>query len=66
MRILDKNEIHQHLADFYKEKYGELDTDHWFQQPAVNVCVFERDEEIITLKCHILTGEVKAMTEKRK
>ena len=36
MRILDKNEIHQHLADFYKEKYGELDTDHWFQQPAVN------------------------------
>lgn len=56
MRLLDKQEISQFLYEFYKETYGELETDKWFEQPAVNVWVFERDGKIITLKCHILTG----------
>ena len=66
MKILDKKEFQQYLETFYKEKYGERDTDHWYEQPAVNVWVFEREGEIITLKCHILTGEVEVLTERRE
>lgn len=42
---------------------GDLDTDEWHINPAVNVWVFERNGKIITLKCHIITGEIEA-TEK--
>ncbi len=63
MRSLEKQEISQFLYEFYKEKYGESETDKWFEQPAVNVWVFERDGKIITLKCHILTGKVEAKEE---
>lgn len=63
MGLLEKQEISKFLYEFYKEKYGELETDKWFEQPAVNVWVFERDGKIITLKCHILTGEVEAKEE---
>lgn len=63
MGLLEKQKISQFLYEFYKEKYGELETDKWFEQPAVNVWVFERDGKIITLKCHILTGEVEAKEE---
>lgn len=63
MRILEKQEINKFLYDFYKENYGELETDQWFEQPAVNVWVFKRDGKIITLKCHILTGKVEANEE---
>ena len=37
MGILEKQEINKFLYDFYKETYGELKTDKWFEQPAVNV-----------------------------
>ena len=63
MNILEKNEINQLLYDYYKENYGELKTDKWFEQPAVNVWVFGREEKIITLKCHILNGNVEAKEE---
>lgn len=63
MGLLEKQEISQFLYEFYKEKYGELETDKWVDQPAINVWVFERDGKIITLKCHILTGEVEAKEE---
>lgn len=63
MGLLKKQKISQFLYEFYKEKYGELETDKWFEQSAVNVWVFERDGKIITLKCHILTGEVEAKEE---
>lgn len=63
MGLLEKQKISQFLYEFYKEKYGKLETDKWFEQPAVNVWVFERDGKIITLKCHILTGEVEAKEE---
>ena len=58
MGILEKKVMNQCLYDYYKENYGELDTDKWFEQPAVNVWVFEREGKRITLKCHILTGKV--------
>ena len=63
MRILEKQEINKFLYDFYKENYGELETDQWFEQPAANVWVFKRDGKIISLKCHILTGKVEAYEE---
>ena len=63
MNILEKNEINQLLYDYYKENYGELKTDKWFEQPAANVWVFGREDKIITLKCHILNGTVEAKEE---
>ena len=63
MNILEKNMMNEHLYNYYKENYGELKTDKWFEQPAVNVWVFEREGKIITLKCHILNGTVEAKEE---
>ncbi len=57
-KILTEKQLHNRLDKYYKEHYGERDTDGWYVNPAVNVWMFERDGKIITLKCHILTGEV--------
>ena len=57
-RILEKEEINSFLKNYYIEKFGERDTDIWFEQPAVNVWLFKRDNKYIALKCHILNGEV--------
>ena len=62
-RILEKEELNNYLYKYYVENYGERDTDEWFEQPAVNVIVFKRDGKYITLKSHILTGEVTAHIE---
>ena len=64
MSLLEKQEISQYLYDYYKATYGELESDKWFEQPAVNVWVFERNGKIITLKCHVLTGKVEAKEER--
>ena len=62
--ILDK-EIHaKKLREYYLENYGEKETDIWYEKPAVNVCVFGRDNCIITLISHILTGEVNEKVER--
>ena len=58
MDFFDKEKINQSLLDFYIKKYGECESDQWFEQPAVNVVVFKRDNKIITLKCDIRTKEV--------
>lgn len=58
MVILNKQEFNNYLYEYYKEHYGERDTDTWYEQPAVNVWVFNRDGKFITLKSHMLTGEV--------
>lgn len=63
MAILEKQVFNEKLYNYYTENYGENDTDIWFEQPAVNVWVFRRDNKIITLKSHILTGEVEESTE---
>lgn len=62
-KILTEKQLHSRLNKYYKEHYGDLDTDEWHVNPAVNVWVFERNGKIITLKCHIITGEIEA-TEK--
>lgn len=63
MEVLTKLQINEILQKYYKEHYGENDTDLWYEQPATNVWVFGRDEKIITLKCHILTGTVTEKAE---
>ena len=58
MEILKKEQFNEYLSKYYKDHYGEKDTDIWYEQPAVNVWIFCRDGKFITLKSHILTGEV--------
>lgn len=62
--VFDKEIYAKHLKAFYIEHYGAKETDIWYEQPAVNVWVFGRDGKIITLKSHILTGEVTEQIEK--
>ena len=63
MRILTKDELNKKLYEYYLEHYGDKETDEWYEQPAVNVWVFRRDDKYISLKAHILTGEVEEFTE---
>lgn len=58
MAILTKEQFNSNLYKYYVEHYGERETDEWFEQSAVNVIVFKRDGKYISLKSHILTGEV--------
>ena len=58
MKVLTEKQLHNKLDKYYKKHFGERDTDGWYVNPAVNVWMFERDGKIITLQCHILTGEV--------
>ena len=58
MGILTKEQYSKYLYEYYKENFGERNTDIWYDQPAVNVWVFGRDGKIIALKSHILTGKV--------
>ena len=63
MAIIDKNIISLRLHEYYKEHYGELDSDIWFEKPAVNVWVFKREDQIITRKFDIKNGEITTKTE---
>lgn len=63
MSIFDKEMYAKKLREYYLKNYGEKETDIWYEQPAVNVWVFGRGEQIITLKSHILTGEVTEKVE---
>ena len=61
--MLTKDKLNESLSEYYKKHYGEKDTDIWYEQPAVNVWMFGRKDKIITLKSHILTGEVTEFKE---
>lgn len=65
MEILTKEQLGNNLYEYYKENYGEKETDVWYEQPSLNVWVFGRDEKIITLKCHILNGKVTEKIENK-
>ena len=53
----------EQLREYYAKHYGVLEADHWYDPPAVNVWVFRRERQIITLKCDLRTGAVEAHTE---
>ena len=61
--ILNKQQIDELLEGYYKEHYGERDSDEWCEQPAVNVWAFRREGRFISLKCHILNGTVEEYIE---
>ncbi len=61
--ILSKEKLNQCLYEYYKEHYGECESDVWYEQPAVNVWVFGRDDKVITLQSHMLSGEVTETVE---
>lgn len=64
MNVFDKELYEKKLREYYVKNYGDKESDIWYEQPAVNVWVFGRDNKIITLKSHVLTGEVTALIEK--
>ena len=63
MEILKKNELNDKLYEYYISHYGEQESDVWYEQPAANVWVFKRGQKIVTLKSHILTGDVSETVE---
>ncbi len=62
-RILTKNELEEKIREYYLEHYGEDAEDVWLDPPAVNVRTFLRQDKYITLKSHILTGDVEEYVE---
>lgn len=58
MAIIDKNIISQKLETYYKEHFGDSASDIWYENPAVNVRLFERDRKLITLKLNIRDGSI--------
>lgn len=65
-KILTEQQLHNRLNKYYKENFGDNDADEWFVNPANNVWMFIRDNKVITLQCHILTGEVTEKIIERK
>lgn len=58
MKLFDKEKHTKSLREYYVNNYGENENDIWFEQPAVNVLVFKRGDNYITLKSDILTYHV--------
>lgn len=56
---LNEKQLFNRLNKYYKENYGELDTDEWYVNPAENIWKFVRDGKTIILVCDIYTGEIK-------
>ena len=56
--ILKTDKLYELLMEYYIKNYGQMDTDIWYEQPAANVVVFERDDKFISLQSHILTGKI--------
>ena len=65
MPILTKEQLNEFLHTYYVTHYGARESDEWYEKPAVNVWVFGRDGKIITLKSHILTGDVTELVEEK-
>lgn len=63
MSLLSKEQFAKLLHQYYLKHYSKKETDIWYDQPAVNVWVFGRDGKIITLKSHVLTGNVTEQSE---
>lgn len=55
---LTEKQIHNRLNKYYKEKYGERDTDEWYVNPAPNKWRFIRDGKIINLTYNIETNKI--------
>jgi hypothetical protein len=59
MKILTEKQLHNKLDKYYKEHFGERDTDEWAVNPSDNKWRFFRNGREINLECDMQTGEVK-------
>ncbi|MBE6989034.1 MAG: hypothetical protein E7432_09725 [Ruminococcaceae bacterium] len=66
MPLLPKAEFNRILEEYYLEHYGKDENDIWMEKPAVNVVTFRRGDRFISLKSHIITGEVEEIIEEIK
>ena len=66
MSLLTKTQFQEILRQYYIEHYGEQSSDKWYEQTAINVWVFVRDEKIITIKSHVLTGDITEQIEEMR
>ena len=57
-KILTEKQLHTRLNNYYKEHFGERDTDEWYVNPADNVWKFIRNNRVIILECNKITGEI--------
>ena len=62
-KILTKDQFDELIYKYYVEHYGERESDIWLDPPAANVRTFLRDSKYISLKSHILTGEIEEYVE---
>ena len=62
MKMLTRTQIEEKLREYYQAHYGENHADVWYDPPAANVWMFRRNNKIVTLQCHILTGIVTEQT----
>lgn len=58
MKALTEKQLFNRLNKYYKEHYGELDTDEWAVNPKENIWKFERNRKTIILVCDVYTGEI--------
>ena len=63
MKQLTEKQIHNRLNKYYKENYGELDTDEWYVNPTPNTWKFIRNGKTIILECNIATGKITQFTK---
>lgn len=59
MKPLTEKQIFNQLNKYYKEHYGENDTDEWFVNPKENIWKFIRNNQIIILEYNIEDGKIK-------
>ncbi len=57
-KVLTEKQLHNRLDKYYKEYFGERDTDEWYVNPSTNVWKFERNGRVIVLECDKATGRV--------
>lgn len=58
MKYLTEKQLHTRLYNFYKEHFGDKDTDEWYVNPADNIWKFVRNGRVIILECDMVTGEI--------
>lgn len=56
--MLTDKQVQTKLKKYYKQNFGELDTDEWYVDPAPNQWMFMRDGKVIVLVCDKITGEI--------
>ena len=57
-KILTEKQLHNRLDKYYKNHFGEKDTDEWYVNPADNIWKFVRNGRVIILECDKTTGYI--------